>query len=111
MHEGIKEFKCEECSYKASEKFSLQCHFEKAHKCNKRFQCEKCSFSGATTTSLKMLNKARHDKIKDNICVTMLFRNSKILQPICPYEEKKNFLQRVQLCYQYKAAFGETCEI
>jgi len=77
VHDKIRMFHCEKCSYSAATKQNLQIHNHGVHDNIKKFHCDKCRYSSVFERNLKMHIKAVHRKRKPYSCDKCGFRMAK----------------------------------
>jgi len=63
VHDNIKSFNCEKCSYTTTYNYNLKIHNHRVHYKIKNFDCGKCSYSSFWKQDLKT-HYARHHEIK-----------------------------------------------
>ena len=73
MHEGLKPFLCEVCSYKTSQKQSLKKHIDVIHRGLKPFKCPSCSYTAGQKGHLKkhLLTAHKYNNTDSNLPVNL----------------------------------------
>ena len=68
VHEKVKSFKCDQCSYETARKYYLDHHIKSVHEKVKQFKCDLCTFETAVKCNLKNHILAVHEKCKPFQC-------------------------------------------
>jgi len=77
VHDNIKSFNCERCSYSTVSKYDLKMHNNGVHDKIKNFDCDKCSFSSLWKSKLERHIDAVHEKKKPYSCNKCEFKTAR----------------------------------
>ena len=72
----VKDFRCEQCEYKTSQRYNLIRHERAVHEKIKDKKCNNCSFATSSTDNLERHIKAVHLKINDYKCEVCEFKTT-----------------------------------
>jgi KRAB domain-containing zinc finger protein len=88
VHEGVKNYECPHCKYRASQKGAIQQHVRAVHNQIKDFECPSCDYRASQKGAIQQHVKAIHNQIKDFEC------------PSCDYRasQKGAIQQHVKIC-------------
>ena len=76
VHEKVKDYKCQVCSFASFHSYGLKLHIKSVHEKKRDFPCKICSHTSSYAGNLKKHVRAVHGKIRDFSCHKCSFKSA-----------------------------------